>query len=143
MKNIIAIPCHNQNLNDCFRLLSKQTIKPECILILNDHSDTLLFDSFNLNIKVFNCEKYGRAETRNRGFIEFLKLDGDNLIFIDGDCIPENEKFIENYEFYLNSYDLIFGTRIHSKINKNITLVASDLLTRKYGQFIFKKRIRL
>lgn len=121
MKTVIAIPCHNQseivklNIN---RLLNHQTVKPTHIVVVNDKSD--FFDIHETdNVKIVHTAVNGRSSTRNYGIKTALELGADLVIFMDGDAVPENDNYIENYiEMYPpeNPWPkFVFGTRKHIK----------------------------
>jgi len=111
----IVLPCHNQHriVQMCIDLLKKQTIQPDYILVVDDHSI-----EFNIKedevVKVFNLLERGRVYNRNTGIQKALDLNSDIIIFMDGDCIPENNLYIENYlKFTLEKPTMVFGMRKH------------------------------
>lgn len=124
MDNIITIvlPCHDQQeiVKICIDLLKKQTISPTYILIVDDHSKEFNIKEDDM-VKVEHLVEKGRVHNRNRGIAKAYELNSDIIIFMDGDSIPENENYIENYlKFNLDEPTMIFGVRKHIPRPKNL-----------------------
>lgn len=118
----VVIPCHNQDdivrLN--IELLNKQVIKPDFILVVDDHSKKFDIQETS-QVKVHKLEERGRVCNRNAGILEALKLGSDIIIFMDGDSIPCGKDFIFNYLRYnLTKPTILFGMRTH--INRPVRL---------------------
>lgn len=118
MKTIVVIPCHNQQeiVNLCIDCLKKQSLAPDTILVVNDHSFLSLKKKTKETgiVKVVDSPKKGRVYTRNFGIERALELDADVIFFLDGDCIPENRRFIKNYVKHLKHSNMaLFGMRKH------------------------------
>lgn len=119
MKVVVVIPCHNQDeivKINIKTLLERQTVIPDNILVVNDHSD-----SFNVTetdvVKTITTTVKGRSSTRNLGIATALNMGADLIIFMDGDTIPEHDQYIENYiALFPREIDwgkFVFGTRKH------------------------------
>lgn len=134
----ISITNHNQNKNieKTLNILSKQTVKPDMIFIC---SDAKPFNTEQENVVCINNDVLkGRCQNRNSVISYFYKNNLDALIFIDGDTYPKEKDFIEKYIEYFKKYDLIFGTREHTDINK-LKVPPSDLLTANMDELWQKK----
>lgn len=73
-------------------------------------------------------ETIGRCGNRNSVIKPFLNSPYDAIVFMDGDCSPIGDTFLESYATLFTKYDLVFGTRTHSDIT-GLTTPPSDLLT--------------
>jgi glycosyltransferase involved in cell wall biosynthesis len=118
MKVIVVIPCHNQQeiVNFCIECLKKQTLVPDTILVVNDHSFLSLKKKTKERgiVKVVDSPRKGRVYTRNFGIECALELDADVILFLDGDCIPEDKHFVKNYVRHLKQPGMaLFGMRKH------------------------------
>jgi glycosyltransferase involved in cell wall biosynthesis len=118
MRTIVVIPCHNQQelVNLCISRLKRQSVKPDLILVVNDHSFLSLRKKTKETdlVRVIDSPRKGRVYTRNYG-IEYAISNGyDAIVFLDGDCIPQDNNFIRNYLKALKSPQMaLFGMRKH------------------------------
>lgn len=132
MEIAVAIANHNQHaqVRKCLKALMRQTFKPSAIYVMSDA------DPWKPNKSDPDClvaidnppEKGGRCSNRNSVIPRFLSDRFDAIVFIDGDCVPENREFLEMYTRLLGSHDLVFGTRRHTD-PAGLELPPSDLLT--------------
>ena len=95
MKNAsIIIPCYNsaKYLDKLLSALRKQTVKPNEIIIVDDGSTDntkeVIGGFSGMNIKYFWKKNAGPAKARNFGA---KKSKGELLLFVDSDCVPEND----------------------------------------------------
>lgn len=122
----VVIPCQNQDaiVKVNIELLTVQTIVPDYIIVVNDHSKTFNIDPHD-NIHVIHTSIIGRSSTRNLGIEYALSLGSDVVIFMDGDTVPESQYFIENYiKMFPKEHPwgkFVFGTRKHIKRPVNPT----------------------
>jgi glycosyltransferase involved in cell wall biosynthesis len=94
MKISIVIPCFNaaENLPQVISALNSQSIKPNEIIIADDGSTDNTKNIINYFAKLKKNIKYcwqknaGPAKARNFGA---KKANGEIIVFIDSDCIPE------------------------------------------------------
>jgi hypothetical protein len=134
MKIALAIPNHNQHdlVRTTIFALQRQTVLPSAVYVLSDAKPYWNLPEEEYPFKVIpinNRGKFiGRCGNRNSVVPEFLRSDNDALIFIDGDCSPMTDDFIEKYIGLLKKHDLIFGTREHSDID-GLQNPPSDILT--------------
>ena len=165
MNIVVVIPCHNQDeivkLN-ISRLLNNQTIVPNKIIVVNDKSTSFSIIETDI-IKVIHTSINGRSSTRNYGIKTALEVGADLVIFMDGDTVPEHDRFIENYaELYPDENPwpkFVFGTRKHvsrpveGQLSRfftgmpynevKVTKYPSDLLTGNMDKIITDRPIRL
>lgn len=132
MKVAIAITNHNQHyqVRDTVDALFAQTVPPDTVYVLSDGKPfwNLPSDSHPV-IPINNRGKYiGRCGNRNSVIRPFLESDDDILIFMDGDCSPLQDDFVEKYVGHMGKNDLLFGTRKHGDIS-GLAKPPSDLLT--------------
>jgi len=118
MKTIVIIPCHNQQelVNLCINLLKQQSVKPDQVLVVNDHSFLSLRKKTKETelVRVIDSPHKGRVFTRNHGIEYALRNEYDTIIFLDGDCIPQDHNFIRNYlKRIKNPATAVFGMRRH------------------------------
>lgn len=146
MKIALAIPNHNQHIlvrNTIFAL-QRQTVLPSAVYVLSDAKPYWNLPEEECPFKVIPINNHGkfigRCGNRNSVVPEFLQSDNDALIFIDGDCSPLTDDFIEKYIDLLKKHDLVFGTREHSNIN-GLENPPSDILTANMDNMWSKKPI--
>lgn len=116
----VVVPCHNQEeiVKANINLLKNQSIVPDNIIVVNDHSTEFTIVSNDI-VTVVDTKVQGRSSTRNLGIKVALDMGSDVIIFMDGDTVPENDLFIENYlgmfpeEHTWGKF--VFGTRKHAK----------------------------
>lgn len=118
-KAVVVIPCHNQQVTVelCIAKLLKQTVVPCKIIVIDDHSDVPPDVGSDL-VDVVRASKKGRSSTRNLGVEEALNYYADVIIFLDGDAIPSDDRFVENHlAHHVDSVfvggTLVFGLREH------------------------------
>lgn len=132
MKLAVAIPNHNQHelIRATIGKLMEQSLPPAAIYVLSDGKPfwKLPGDPENI-IPINNGKKFvGRCGNRNSVVRPFLKSPYDAIVFMDGDCSPIGDDFLESYATMFSKYGLVFGTRVHSDIT-GLSRPPSDLLT--------------
>jgi len=160
MKTVVIIPCHNQadSVNVAQRFLDRQSVRPDRVLIVDDHSDNnpCDFDAYDFTL-VQNSTERGRCNTRNHAITWARENAYDLLIFMDGDTVPQHLDYIKAYKDAIlkspygvplpHRRQAIFGTRQHifRPVNMKdfsydftyecipITNLPSDLLTVNMG----------
>lgn len=125
----VAIPNHSQQkqVAKTIKQLMKQTVVPDVIYIMSD--DKPLYTECDFVTQIVNKHKIGRCANRNSVIRPFIESGIDYLVFMDGDCCPKDNTYIERYVGLLSKYDLVFGTREHTTVSKRMKMPASDLLT--------------
>lgn len=121
MKIDVCIPVSNKNNFDFMTSLLSQTYKPTNIWIVDNTGE--LNKNFENTTILKGIQNY-RGRSRNIGIEAFLQGDSNALIFIDQDCIPTSNKFIESHINNLQNYDLCYGLRMQKYVNlvEKITL---------------------
>lgn len=121
-KVIVVLPCHNQAdiIQIHLPLLRSQTIAPDEVIIVDDHSDEELsfLRTEDTWVSVVQGGGRGRSSTRNTGIAKALSKGADIILFMDGDSIVEDDCFIERLLTYFEKPStpaLVFGTRIHTE----------------------------
>ena len=132
MRIAVAITCHNQHqmVKQTIGMLCAGTIRPSVIYVLSDAKPFWkLPGEPEMVIPINNFGKHvGRCGNRNSVVDKFFYSDCDALVFMDGDCYPDSQTFVERYSMLLNNHDLVFGTRRHDDVT-GLSLPPSDLLT--------------
>lgn len=136
MKISLAIPNHNQfdMIQNTIERLGTQTLQYSHLFIMSDATPVDTQGLPENIIPINNGEiNSGRCGNRNSVIKPFLESGDDILVFIDGDCYPKSDLFIDEYAALATKYDLIFCMREHTPID-NIKKPASDLLTANMDQ---------
>ena len=131
MKIAVAIPNHNQHhmVMETINKLNNQSLKPAAIYVMSDAKPFWKLPTNQNVIPINNYRKFlGRCGNRNSVIEPFLHSDYDALVFIDGDCFPEEDTFLDKYDTLLSNYSLVFGTRTHTDIS-GLSKPPSDILT--------------
>lgn len=131
MKISVALTNHNQHasIKEAIELLLSAPTKPSHIFVLSDGKPFWDFSENPTIIPINNSKKFiGRCGNRNSVIEPFLKSNDDAIIFMDGDCCPDTDDFLEKYSAVLQKYDLVFGTRRHTPVD-GLDKPPSDLLT--------------
>lgn len=127
----VAIVNHDQHsiVKEAIKILASGTIKPEAIYVLSDGKPFKPMKRHPEVIPINNPKECsGRCANRNSVIGPFLKSGINSIVFLDGDCVPEDSRFLETYEGLLDNHDLVFGTRRHTDVS-GLALPPSDLLT--------------
>lgn len=144
MKIAVALPNHNQHhlIRETLQKLLSQSLPPSAIYILSDAKPFWRLPSDpNTVIPINNYRHFlGRCGNRNSVIEPFLNSDFDALVFMDGDCFPEDSKFLEKYASLLSNYSLVFGTRTHTDIS-GLSKPPSDLLTANMDNLFAKTEL--
>lgn len=131
MKIAVAIPNHNQHhmVMETINKLNNQSLKPAAIYVMSDAKPFWKLPTNQNVIPINNYRRFlGRCGNRNSVIEPFLHSDYDALVFIDGDCFPEEDTFLDKYDTLLSNYSLVFGTRTHTDIS-GLSKPPSDILT--------------
>ena len=131
MNIAVALTNHNQHnmVADTVEMLLAAKTKPSHIYILSDGKPYWDFSGNPRIIPINNAKKFiGRCGNRNSVITPFLESGDDAIIFMDGDCFPDTDDFLDKYEKLLKSNDLVFGTRRHTSV-EGLIMPPSDLLT--------------
>lgn len=132
MKIAVALPNHNQHhlIRETIHKLLSQTMPPAAIYVLSDAKPFWRLPTDPKTVIPVNNYRHflGRCGNRNSVIEPFLKSEYDALVFMDGDCFPEDSTFLERYAVLLSNYSLVFGTRIHTDIS-GLSKPPSDILT--------------
>jgi len=114
---IIVTKDRPENLRNLLKSLTKQTLEPDEIIIIDNNSVknyALVFEEFKeiLPLKTFVETTPGIPAARNRGIKE---SSGDIILFTDDDC-EADQQWIENLSkpFYSNPYIGMAGGEIFS-----------------------------
>lgn len=102
----VIIPTYNpdEKLDAIITRLNLQTVKPECIILINTRSDGHKKKKWGVNVRNFGCyanvkiieipkSEFDHAGTRNRAA---KAASGDILVFMTQDAVPANKYLIEN-----------------------------------------------
>lgn len=128
----ICIPIHNVDVRKLVKSLDEQINKNhiDAEIILLDDGSAEHYKAINGSladlspVRYFKQENQGRSTTRNK---LALKARGDNLIFIDCDCMVKDD-FLTNYLTHIDSPVVIGGLSYNERPDNK------DLLLRwKYG----------
>ena len=121
MKNLLFIPCYNDNQN-CKKILNEIIRNNKNffdILIINDGSDkkfNYLSDKFKITILNLG-NNYGIGFGMKLAINYALKNKYNKICRIDSDG-EHNPKYIKNFFFHLNKYNFVIGIRkIHYREN--------------------------
>lgn len=131
MKISVALTNHNQHemVKETIKLLLSAETKPSHIYVLSDGKPFWDFSKNPRIIPLNNTGAFtGRCGNRNSVIKPFLASNDDAIVFMDGDCFPENPAFLEKYWMLLDNHDLVFGTRRHTPVD-GLSVPPSDLLT--------------
>ena len=132
MRIAVALPNHNQHaiVRETIGKLMEQSLPPAAIYVLSDAKPfwKIPGDPDNV-IPINNAKKFiGRCGNRNSVVQPFLNSPYDAIVFMDGDCSPIGDDFLESYATLFTKYGLVFGTRTHSD-RTGLKTPPSDLLT--------------
>ena len=131
MNIAVALTNHNQHamVKETIGKLLSSKYKPSRIYVLSDGKP---FRNFTGNPRVVPLNNSGvfagRCGNRNSVITPFLESSDDAIVFMDGDCFPETDDFLERYSELLGNHDLVFGTRRHTPVD-GLSMPPSDLLT--------------
>ena len=131
IKIAVALTNHNQHnmVAETVEMLLAAKTKPSHIYILSDGKPYWDFSGNPRIIPINNAKKFiGRCGNRNSVITPFLESGDDAIVFMDGDCFPDTDNFLDKYEKLLKSNDLVFGTRRHTSV-EGLIMPPSDLLT--------------
>lgn len=101
--------------------LEKQSFKNFEVIVAED-DDSLIFDTNRYSFKVKHLQQkdegFRKARILNKAIV---KSEAENLIFLDGDCVP-HFKLVEEYVGILHSFDWACGRRVflHEKLTGRI-----------------------
>ncbi len=138
----ILIPTYDYNIVPLVSELHNQCLESNLefeILVYDDGSKSLLNEE-NKKINTFSHCKFIATSTNlglstNRNNL-FKDSKYNFLLFIDGDSLLPNKKFIEAYlNASTKDFDIIYGGRIHPETIEN----PNQKLRWKYGKFIEDK----
>jgi len=130
MSIAVAITNHNQHamVRTAIEKLMSGSLKPSAIFVMSD-GKPFFMDTYPGIVSINNGKALaGRCHNRNSVIRPFLDSGIDALVFIDGDCFPDQGDFLEKYVALLDNHDLVFGTRRHTPVD-GLELPPSDLLT--------------
>lgn len=133
----IIVPFYKEiyNLEKCCKAISRQTVSPYEVIIINDNPHLNLDKIKNFyKFKVLdNYENKGPAYSRNRGASNAL---GDILFFVDSDVIILKNAVEEVYNSFFNTgADIVQGVYVNLKKRRNIITRYMDL----YNEYKLQK----
>jgi glycosyltransferase involved in cell wall biosynthesis len=112
----IVIPMYNagKNIKELFDSLNNQTEKNFEVIIVDDGStdnsiEIVKKSKVNFPLKMIRQKNSGPAAARNKGI---KNAKSNNLVvFLDSDCMPENEWFYKIKEFFKDkNFQIVFGS---------------------------------
>ena len=137
----ILIPIYNYNVLPLVKELNSQCIESgiEYEILCQDDASNSDLNSINEQINsLSNCSfktlKKNVAHRQNRNMLA-EKAKYNFLLFIDGDSIIIKKDYISSYLQYLESYDVIYGGRVHPQKCPS----KQQKLRWKYGKFMEDK----
>lgn len=100
-------------LGDCLESINNQSLKPDKVLVIDDHSTDATTDiAHRLGARVIVNEGYQLYDGRNTAL---RHCDTEVLAFTDADCILD-EKWVENIIHVFNTRDVVGGTGAHPPV---------------------------
>ncbi len=118
---VIPVYNHREALNECLSSLSRQTLEPEKIVIVDDGSEddpSAIIEKWKEKLPIFfiRQENAGACVARNRGFDECSSQEGDYVMFCDADvvmkedCLEKMKKALDdNQEVSFSYSSFMFG----------------------------------